>query len=488
IGSITKQFTAAAILKLEMEGKLSTADTLGRFFPDAPADKRGITIHQLLSHTSGLAEDPGGGEERDRERGIRKIFDTPLAAAPGTRNIYSNPGYVLLAAIAEKVGGMDLDELQRRELFAPAGMPRTGYRIPAAGGPAPAKLYVGDASNGSPMDDAYPNWARTGSGGVMSTAGQMYRWMRALKGDAVLSAAAKRKMWTPVLDDYGYGWGLRGSPWGRTIGHNGGNTQGTGTDLLWWPEQDVVVIVLGADDGMNVVLGRAGVSRQVQAIVFGDSAGAVPEVGRTDSASLARFTGTYALPTGGHVHAEAAARGLRLSGDAPDALAALAGEDTASQRFAGSMRQALALAQAIMAGDTAAVRAAAGADSDPARLIGLGSRLAGGMGDLRGVSPLGAVAVRGGEPPLAVVRVELARGAAYLGMAFGAEGLMTIRRLARPPSVIYVPLAAPGELGSMDWQTGAVRRIRFTTAPGGAREMRIATASGEITAAHQPGS
>src|SRR5574338_724703 len=103
LGSITKQFTAAAILKLEQEGRLRTADSIGRYLPDVPSDKRGITIHQLLTHTAGLREDYGASDFEPVERAeyIGRVMRTALVTPPGAAYRYSNAGYSLLAAVVE---------------------------------------------------------------------------------------------------------------------------------------------------------------------------------------------------------------------------------------------------------------------------------------------------------------------------------------------------------------------------------------------------
>jgi len=107
IGSITKQFTAAAILKLEMQGKLNVDDPITKYFPIVPPDKAGITLHHLLTHTAGLDEDYGGTdyEEVSRDEILKRVFSRPLKWEPGKRHLYSNAGYSLLGAIVEIVSG-----------------------------------------------------------------------------------------------------------------------------------------------------------------------------------------------------------------------------------------------------------------------------------------------------------------------------------------------------------------------------------------------
>jgi CubicO group peptidase (beta-lactamase class C family) len=128
IQSITKQFTAAAILKLEMMGKLGVRDRISEFIGPVPEDKREITVHHLLTHTAGLIEGLGGDYARlTREELVAGALASELRSPPGTEYRYSNLGYGLLAAIIEIVSGMGYEEFLARHLFAPAGMTETGY-------------------------------------------------------------------------------------------------------------------------------------------------------------------------------------------------------------------------------------------------------------------------------------------------------------------------------------------------------------------------
>ncbi|HET9298331.1 MAG TPA: serine hydrolase domain-containing protein, partial [Candidatus Polarisedimenticolaceae bacterium] len=132
IGSVTKQFTAAAILKLEQDGKLSVQDPITKFYPDAPVDKRAITLHQLLTHTAGLDSDFAGDYDAvDRDAYVGRILASKLRSTPGTTHHYANSGYSLLAAVVEKAAGMPYETYLREKLFLPAGMKETGYKQPA---------------------------------------------------------------------------------------------------------------------------------------------------------------------------------------------------------------------------------------------------------------------------------------------------------------------------------------------------------------------
>jgi CubicO group peptidase (beta-lactamase class C family) len=131
IMSMTKQFTAAAILKLEMMGKLRVSDPVRNFLGPVPDDQRDITVHQLLTHTAGLVDTLGGDYDAlTRSHVLRAGFVPKLVSPPGTEYHYSNLGYSILAAIIEEASGMGYEEFLAEELFAPAGMTQTGYVLP----------------------------------------------------------------------------------------------------------------------------------------------------------------------------------------------------------------------------------------------------------------------------------------------------------------------------------------------------------------------
>jgi CubicO group peptidase (beta-lactamase class C family) len=131
IGSITKQFTAAAIMKLEMEGKLSTEDSLSKFFRDVPPDKSCITLHHLLRHSSGLRSNIGDDYDSISTISfIDSVLHSPLRFPCGTAFSYSNIGYSLLAIIVERTSGLPYETYLYENLWRPAGMKNTGYRRP----------------------------------------------------------------------------------------------------------------------------------------------------------------------------------------------------------------------------------------------------------------------------------------------------------------------------------------------------------------------
>ena len=234
--SMTKQFTAAAILKLEMMGRLRVTDRIGRFLDGVPTDRRAITIHQLLTHTAGLVETLGDDyEHTSRAAMISEALAADLRWPPGTRYLYSNVGYSLLAAIVEVASGDGYEEFLARHLFEPAGMTSTGYVLPDWKSTDVAVEYDDRGrSQGRPFEHPWaadgPYWNLRGNGGLLSTARDMFRWYQVLEGDEVLDEPAKRQLFRARVREglqadsrYAYGWVVLDTPQGPAQWHNGGN-------------------------------------------------------------------------------------------------------------------------------------------------------------------------------------------------------------------------------------------------------------------------
>jgi len=253
IMSMTKQFTAAGILKLEMMGKLRVADSISKFLGPVPDEKSGITLHHLLTHTAGLIDGLGDDYEAlSRKEMLDAALRSELRSRPGSEYFYSNLGYSVLAAIIEKVSEMGYEEFLAEYLLAPAGMTQTGYVLPDWDLEQVAVEYDEDGKTmGRPFDHPWaedgPYWNLRGNGGMLSTARDMFRWHVALGGDAILDQSAKDKLFKPyVLEEeggdthYGYGWVVLSTPVGRAVWHNGGNGWSYG-EIARFSDDDVMV-------------------------------------------------------------------------------------------------------------------------------------------------------------------------------------------------------------------------------------------------------
>jgi CubicO group peptidase (beta-lactamase class C family) len=232
IGSVTKTFTATAVLRLAVDGRLGLDQTLGRWFDGLPEATAAITVHQLLTHTSGLPLYSGD----DDAACDRACFDGWLAATapefpPGARFAYSNPGYSALARIIEKVDGRTYEAYLQEVLAEPLALGPLGYlRLPADSRAAVGYLdgeRVGRPQELGWMDDG-PSWHLRGNGGLLASAGTLYRWLRATADGRTLPADWLDRQLHPHAErregvDYGYGWGILSRPWGEVVDHTGGN-------------------------------------------------------------------------------------------------------------------------------------------------------------------------------------------------------------------------------------------------------------------------
>jgi CubicO group peptidase (beta-lactamase class C family) len=251
VGSLAKQFTAAAILQLEERGLLRVDDPLSAFFPAVPADRATITIHQLLTHSAGLrihvTDDLA---PMTRDDALERIFGGSLLFAPGTEYRYCNACYSLLAAIVEEVSGQSFTTYMHKQLFAPLGLEATGFyqeerwqALPVANG------YFNGVDQGSPAQWPGPYWGVLGNGGVLSTAEDLRRWWQALRANQVLAPEQTAKLFARQIAQpdesffYGYGWAIEPSALGEVITHNGGGIGGN-SDLAYFPERDVLLILL----------------------------------------------------------------------------------------------------------------------------------------------------------------------------------------------------------------------------------------------------
>lgn len=300
-GSITKQFTAAGIMKLEMMGKLVSSDPITRFFKNVPADKTGITLHHLMTHSAGIVDAVGDDYVMaGRDETVQKILTEPLLFKPGEEFSYSNAGYSLLAAVIERVSGQDYESFLNEQLFKPAGMRFTGYRKPDWKKRTVAHWYVGEKDNGIPIEKPYPSWYVVGNGEILSTTMDLYRWHLALLGSKILSEKVKKKMFTPYLNDYGYGWDVLDEDHGRLIQHDGGSDLGSSAEFRRYIDRGLVTILF-CNQGYNNT-GRALFSvirDKIEALAFGGNVSIPPETIQTPIASAGDISGLYKLKKSG---------------------------------------------------------------------------------------------------------------------------------------------------------------------------------------------
>jgi len=309
-GSITKQFTGAAILKLEEDKRLNVTDPITLYFKDVPADKAQITLHQLLTHSSGLG-DPEGIDDYDPvplAEYVRQVLAQPLLFAPGTGYTYSNANFSLLGAIIEKLSSLSYEAFVRERLFLPNEMYETGYILPQWGDARMAQGYDNAGTLwgtvlGHPMAADGPHWALRANGGIHSTAYDMLRWSQALLDGRVLSPESMKKLWAPHVSEggdtfYGYGWSIAKAPDGtKIITHNGGNGIFF-ADLAIVPDAGLVVFlmtnVIAETRVANALLEQLGMR-----FLAGQPYPSIPEIVDLNETDLAALAGTYRLPGDG---------------------------------------------------------------------------------------------------------------------------------------------------------------------------------------------
>lgn len=290
IASMTKQFTAAAILLLEDRGKLKTDDLVKKYLPGAPASWDNITVYYLLTHTSGISDDaakyvPGTPDKLD-------FADKPLNFQPGERWAYSNLGYIVLGYLLERISGQTYEEFVEDNIFKPLGMNGSGMFSFGTVIPRRASGYW-PRSNGIENADHFDARLGFSAGSLYSTTGDLLRWENGLFGGRLLSPASLHKMITPFKSDYGCGLYIKRVKSHLMIEHDGNNI-GFNSDMAYYPEERIAVIVLANLNG--TVTGE--IARALAAVARGETP-PLPSIHKEITLSkeiLARYAGTYQFP------------------------------------------------------------------------------------------------------------------------------------------------------------------------------------------------
>jgi len=299
IASVTKHFTAAAILLLEERGRLKTDDLVKKYLPDAPAAWDKITINNLLTMTSGLADHSA---EYDPTPPDRLIFaDKPLEFQPGEKWDYKNTNYLVLGYLLEKVSGQSYADFLQENIFKPLGMNDSGLDSNVAIVPHRASGYVPGADG---IENAErPNISGAlSAGGLYSTTEDLFRWEEGLFGGKVLKPLSLRKMTTPfkhttLNNEYACGLYINHVN-GRLVIDYDGNNIGFNAQMAYYPDDALAVIVLANLNGY--VTGR--INTALAAVMHGETMAFTPppkEIALPREV-LARYVGTYEF-SDGHV-------------------------------------------------------------------------------------------------------------------------------------------------------------------------------------------
>ena len=303
IGSVTKQFTSAAVLLLEQDGKLKRDDEITRFLPDYPTKGRHITIEHLLTHTSGIKPYTSLPEfwktqalDATLEELIGAFKDQPMDFAPDEKYAYNNSGYVLLGAIIEKASGEKYADFVRKRIFEPLGMTRTAYESTGA-------ITIGRVSGYGKDKDTIVNAPYLSmtkpfsAGSLTSTVDDLARWDASLYTEKLLTAASKERMWTAhrlangESTKYGYGWAISEYE-GHPIVAHGGGINGFVCHVMRLPQDRVYVAVL---TNRAFPPGPDGIAKRLAAIAIGKPMKERTAITLKDPSILDRYVGRYQL-------------------------------------------------------------------------------------------------------------------------------------------------------------------------------------------------
>ncbi|MDW2980248.1 MAG: serine hydrolase domain-containing protein [Rhodanobacter sp.] len=253
LASVSKQFTAAAILLLAENGRLDLDDPVRRWLPSLPETTAAVTLRQLLDHTGGLVDyeeliPPGTTEQLSDNDVLRMLSATPKTYfAPGSAYRYSNTGYVLLGLVVERASGISLPLYLQQRIFRPLHMDHTLMYV--RGGPEVDNRAYGysEQDGGWTRTDQSVTSATLGDGGIYSSIDDLAKWDAALYDDRLLSAASRELAFgahvkvtdEPYEASYGYGWRITGD----TLWHSG-ESIGFRNVIVRWPKQRLTVILL----------------------------------------------------------------------------------------------------------------------------------------------------------------------------------------------------------------------------------------------------
>ncbi|HEX8737917.1 MAG TPA: serine hydrolase domain-containing protein, partial [Pyrinomonadaceae bacterium] len=315
--SLTKQFTAAAVMLLEQRGKLRVEDSITKYFDNVPEDKSQVTLHQLLTHSAGFPNEfsragvdyyknPDEFYYKDRDEYVRAILAAPLDFKPGSGAGYSNAGYSLVAAIIEKVSGQSYRRFVRENLLLPAGLTRTGFGEDAKKW---NQASVARGFNGSvEIPHSYEAaWGVLGAGGIFTSVADLYKWELALRGNKILNEMEKAKMYGARVPsggffDYAYGWRAQKSPRGTNIIWASGLEPEFSAMFQRYVDENVSIIFMTNNslDGFPFrdVLVIPGAQAAIERIVFGRDYQLPPWFVESKAASLQKYAGTYKTSSG----------------------------------------------------------------------------------------------------------------------------------------------------------------------------------------------
>jgi CubicO group peptidase (beta-lactamase class C family) len=250
IGSVTKQFTSAIILKLVELKKMSLEDKLNKYYPGFPHGDS-ITIENLLTHTSGIYNYTNDENfmkteaiKPSNEKNMLALFEhKPLDFPPGTSWSYSNSGYALLGYIIQKVTGIPYEKEVRKYIFSPLKMNSSGFDFTHLSNDNKATGYWALSESNTATAGIVDSSVAYSAGSIYSTIGDLYKWHRGLLRGDIIKKSSLEKSFTPFKNKYGYGWSIDSIYNKRRVSHGGG-IFGFISNITLLPEDDICIVVL----------------------------------------------------------------------------------------------------------------------------------------------------------------------------------------------------------------------------------------------------
>lgn len=269
-GSVGKQFTTASVMQLKEQGKLNVDDTLDKYIPDYPHGDK-ITIHHLLTHTSGIVNVTSLPEFQQRirlpttlEQNIQLFKEKPLEFEPGEKFKYCNSGYLLLGYIIEKVSGQSYEEYLKDNIFGPLGMENSGYDHPSTILKHRASGY--NLTKKGLINGPYNDMSAPHAGGALySTVEDLLLWDQGLYTETILKKSSLDKMFTPFKGNYGYGWRIDEIFGHKRIHHGGSIIGGFQMHIARYVDDGILIVFMCNLQPVNT----RKISEDLAAIVFG---------------------------------------------------------------------------------------------------------------------------------------------------------------------------------------------------------------------------
>lgn len=293
VGSLTKQLTAVGILIL-LGDSIPLTTSVSKYFQEIPES---VTIHHLLTHTSGVPDlfgDMDAVPVEDTYVEINKVLQEKieLINPPGKQFQYNNFGYVLLGRLIEILSGTSYYEYLKKHVLLPAGMLNTYYDNPSE--------IINNRSQGyrlgskkERLNDALKDPAAYSAGGMLSTTSDMLKFAQAILDGTLLSQIKKEKMFLPNLNNYGLGWQVVTKNGKVMFNHNGG-THGFNSRLVIYPDENVIIAVLGNNEDVRA----ASISCDIESIIFNDASQPLSIPIDIDKAKLISYEGTFTDESG----------------------------------------------------------------------------------------------------------------------------------------------------------------------------------------------